>query len=158
MKSGFSYVRDVYESGTEPGPEYYICHPNAVTATHVWRRILCNSTHTSAAPSLQDSVCVCVCMNMFYHASVLSYVHSYVCTMYVCDIWTCAYVHACRCVCRCVRARQGRLMLSLTVLLCLLCLCDRLTCAQMVDDEHMNFTSHFTCWHDNSVKAYMMKM
>lgn len=79
--------------------------------------------------------------------------------MYICDILTCicTCLQVCVqvCVCVCAYVRDWRL-LSLC-LLWFLCLCDRLTWAQMVADEHMNFTSHFTCWHDNSVKAYMIK-
>lgn len=95
MKSGFSYVRDVYESGTEPGPEYYICHPNAVTATHVWRRILCNSTHTSAAPSLQDSVCVCV--YEYVLPCICAFICAFICVYDVC-LW-----HLNMCICTCVQ-------------------------------------------------------
>lgn len=145
----------VYASGTEPGPEYYICHPNAVTTTHVWRRILCNSTHTSAAPSLQD--CVCVCVYEYIFLCICAFICVLIC-VYDVYLW---HFNMCICTCMqvCVQVCEWRLMLSLTVcLLCFLCLCDRLTCAQMVDDEHMNFTSHLTCWHDNSVKAYMMKI
>lgn len=97
MKSVLSCVcACVYMSGTEPGPEYYICHPNAVTTAHVWCCILCNSARTSAPPWLQD----CLWMNIRYCASVLSDV--FMCVNDICNIFTCAYQHVCRCVCSCV--------------------------------------------------------
>lgn len=58
----------------------------------------------------------------------------------------CAGVCAGVCVCGQVCVSESGLILSMSEFsLCVLCLCDRLTCSQMVDDEHMNFTSHFIC-------------
>ncbi len=53
-------------------------------------------------------------------------------------------VQVCRCVCVCVCVNTHGIF-DCVFVVCVLCLCDRLTCTQMVDDEHMNFTSHFTC-------------
>lgn len=124
--------------GTKPGPEYHICHPNPVTTTHVWRRILCIQHTHLHSKAFTAGVCVCVGVSEYH-----------MCTMSISDILACAYVHVCRCVCRCDAIFDYAFAV---------CLCDRLTYAQMVDDEHMSFTSHFTCWHDNSVKAHVIKV
>lgn len=73
-------------SGTEPRPQHYICHPNAMTTTHVCRSILCiQHTHlhdkafaagvcvSASNTSMQLCFQMCVCvrlqlLRMYMHA------------------------------------------------------------------------------------------
>lgn len=145
MKSGFSCVCVCACVRLEPSLDQ---STTSVIQTP-WQPLMCGvascafNTHIcTATPPLQERV-----WNMFNWASVLSYVCSDVChDVY---LW-----HFSMCICTCL---QVCVQMCVWVAgdypwlcVCWVCLCDRLTCAQMADDEHMNFTSHFTCWHDNS--------